>query len=365
MDMKKENRDYIFNLEQQNTSAPAEYLHKNGFVVLEIQPELFEKVPELYKDYLENIPELKPNVFIFGKTIGDLSAGSFGALNFASAYHCNLKRYLNRIQFLIAFRVLKILGLRLKLKNIQAIIDRLFYRTKKQNPETYHTDNTNGAETSNEIYLGSLMNCNEDLEHVFTLVPETQLNSARVKGGEFTALKLTDEMKHRLKLPTDFGKDLDKKETKKLLKQELKKRERVIKIPPKHMILFYENIIHRISGSTPKKPILRNGLGFRLTNSENEWFSAEIRKGFAEQSAMIHKGGEIAPPYPKLWWTNWLDKLRTYTEIFNEDCTEIRIRKKTGEPIIVPKLPSLTEINRRYPDYTEEELSLFRIQKLN
>ena len=309
-------------------------LMENGYFLVQADPEQLFTGRALYNQYLNNIPEIREGA-VFD---GDKGAGGFGALNYASSYHSEAKRFMDYLSYETALYLITGVAAMLGLGYFQGIPDRCFNRTKKQPKESYHTDNTAGADKT-DVFYGSALNMNEDIDQVFTLVPGSHQNSASTKGGDFTPLTPTDE----------------------LLAREIQ-----VVIPPGFILVFNENIVHRISGKKPKKTILRNGLGFRITDSEISWAPDNFRR-LAEQSPLIHKGGEIAPMYPKLWKLNWPDHCEKYSaKLIPEMVTTHTYQsgKQTGRTFNIPhkEAPSLTILGKRYRDRTEEENRIFKIR---
>ena len=316
-------------------------LMKNGYFVIKADPERVAHGRSLYNDYLKHIPELRSDYDI---GTDDIGAGSFGALNFSSAYHNPAKIYLDQLIVETVEPLIRGVAAILGLENFQFVPDRSYYRCRKQNPESYHSDNTNGAEKT-DVFFGAKLNLNEDIDQALTLVPGTQKQSASVKGGEFCVVKDKADVAF------------------------YKAREEVITFGPNEIVIFYENIIHRISGKKPKKPILRNGIGIRITDSEVGWMADKNDLLFAEQGAVAHKGGEIAPMYPRLWLTNWSQKLEAYTDRLippMKTTHKFKTGKRAGETIVLPfkTPPSLTVLGKRYRSRTEEETKIFKIRSI-
>ena len=126
-----------------------------------------------------------------------------------------MMRYLDQLVFETAQPIVVGVAALLGLQNDQAVPDRIYYRTEKQNPESYHSDNTNGAEAT-DVFFGAKVNFNTDIDQVFTLVPGTHTHSASVKGGEVCAVKNKED------------------------KTRFKARERTVVFGPNEMIIFYE-----------------------------------------------------------------------------------------------------------------------------
>ena len=173
-----------------------------------------------------------------------------------------------------------------------------------------------------------IVNLNLNLRQSFTCIPGSHKLFSSQKGGEFSVENKSNDYKTR---------------------------ELTIKIPPNHCLLFFENIIHRISGKRPPKtPIMRKFVAFRLSDNDDTWEEERIRAAMKVQGPLPHKGGVVAPMYPRLWLTNWSDKLEAYSKRFRP-CLLQRYRysdrcKKAGREIVLPKrIPvSLLEIDELY-----------------
>lgn len=309
-------------------------LKRNGYLLLNVEHHKVEEDRKLFYGYISNIPEFRKDNELH---TGDIGAGRFGALNFASAYHAPVCVSCDNHVYEVAQPTLIALAKDLGLRHIQLVPDRLCYRTQAQPAESYHYDATYGAE-KDDCFLGTIYNLNENFTQVFTCVPGSHKLEADLKGGEYT------------------------KQEKKL---EYKQKEKVIHIPPYHALVFFENIVHRVSGGKPAQPILRKFVGFRLTNADTEWFASQNGPLLATQGALFHKGGKIAPMYPRLYLANHVDKLIQFANRLKpEMLTDYTYKsgKRKGVTIRIPKQPppSLQELGAMY-DNTENR---FKLQKI-
>lgn len=312
-------------------------LKSQGFLLLPVDHDKAKKDRELFQAYISNIPELKEDA----KITGDIGTGSFGALNFASSYHNPAAVSCDMNVLLAATRTLDALANDLGLKYMQLIPDRLCYRTRAQPPESYHYDATSGAEEG-DCFFGSIYNLNENLVQKFTCVPGTHKLCADVKGGAYT--------------PTD-----------KMVNVEYKKREATVSIPPFHALLFFENIIHRVTGGVPIEPIRRKFVGFRLTNSPRSWMHDKNTPLMITQGPLYHKGGQLAPMYPRLYLTNHTDKLQQFADRLRPELlTDYTFKsgKRKGETITIPLRfpPSLEQLDSMYT--IESNTERFKIRKV-
>lgn len=313
-----------------------ETLKREGYWVFPIPKDEVEGDRLRLFEYIANIPERKPGTPISG----DIGAGSFGALNFASAYHNPAAVSCDKHVYTAILPVLTALAKDLGRQSMELIPDRLCYRTRAQPPESYHYDATSGA-VEGDCFLGSIYNLNATLTQRFTCVPRTHKFEADLKGGAYTS---TDKRKNA----------------------EYKKREVTVSIPPGHACIFFENIIHRVSGGVPPEPILRKFIGFRLSNSPTPWLDGKNADLMGSQAALHYKGGEIAPMYPRLYLTNHLEKLQTFAaELRPEMLVEHTFKsgKRKNTTVVIPYRfpPSLQALGEMYPESDPER---FKVRKV-
>lgn len=312
--------------------ARSKELLERGVLLVPLPPVKVGQARGLFRHYLENIPEHKEGAVFEG----DIGAGSFGAINYASAYHCPAATYIDEFVAEEMEPILTGLATMRGLEYWEVIPDRLCYRTKRQNPASWHTDNTSFAKSVKELFFGTIVNLNEDLVQTFSCVPGSHTLGARLKGGDFTPEGDTAEWKTR---------------------------EVTLAIPPDHALIFFENIVHRVGGRTPPEPILRKIVGFRLSDDASQW--CPPNEGLmATQGALHHKGGQVAPMYPKLWKLNWPDHCERYSKRLRSEMLTshtYQSGKKRGRTITLPKVcpPSLEELGCTY-ETSERERERFK-----
>ena len=128
-------------------------------------------------------------------------------------------------------------------------------------------------------------------------------------------------------------------------------------------MVFFENIVHRVSGGKPQKTILRKFVGFRISDDPEQW-CPENAERMECQAALRHKGGDLAPMYPNLWLTNWPDKCEEFSQRLKPvmlTTHTYKTGKKRGRTITLPKRepPSLQELGRMY-EMTERARKRFK-----
>lgn len=308
---------------------------RDGIVVGELPEKDAAKCRKLMREYLGNIPEKK--VQRAPGNAGDYGAGSFGAINYSSAYHNPAATKTDATIMRVVGPTVQAVAREMGLEYYEMVPDRMLYRTKKQPRESFHTDNTAGAESKNEVFFVVIVNLNETRDREFVCVPGTHSMSTRLKGGDFTP-------------ETDQA--------------EWKAREVTYKIPPGGYALVVENIVHRIAGGK-NQVTMGKFCAFRISNSPRQW-CPENDARMESQAALAHKGGQIAPMVPKLWVTNWPDKCEALAATLRPEMNTTHTYKsgvKKGRTITMPKRepPSLQDLGRMYP-MSHEARTRFRPQ---
>lgn len=270
---------------QASAHPPVQAILDDGYVTGTLPTTSVARARTLLVEYLSAIPErLEHAQFEPGTASrGDYSAGRFGALNYASAYHNPAAVYIDEMALEHIGPVVGAVARHMKLSYVELIPDRVHYRTQPQVVKSYHTDHTSGAESEDEVFFVAVVNLNAREPRPFTLVPGTHKMSARLCGGDFTPEGNQEQWAQR---------------------------EKTVQIPPGGYALVVENIVHRISG---RRGCVSMGkfCGFRISNSSTQWMPENDAR-METQAALIHKGGQTAPMVPRLWTVNWPDKCIAY-----------------------------------------------------
>ena len=139
---------------------------------------------------------------------------------------------------------------------------------------------------------------------------------------------------------------------------------RTIEIPPGHMIVFFENIVHEVASRVSRNTLIRLHLALRLTRS-SEMRPAGLMQNLDSQSVIMIKSGQIPAMYAKLHFVNWVEKLKQWSlESVDQRCLVSRTYKsgqRAGETHVVcaEHMKSLAEYGfPLYPAYTRLEREL-------
>lgn len=133
---------------------------------------------------------------------------------------------------------------------------------------------------------------------------------------------------------------------------EYKRIEVHVRVPPGHMLVFDETIIHRVANNLKlNKPVYRLFLGWRLTDHVEPLIQG-IQHKLIDQRIIPLKSGQVPRMWPTLWWVNWKSKLTEFTE---QNITDEY--KETTKNVTHCKLH--VEEGAYNPPYTAEELEIY------
>ena len=324
-----------------------------GYAVIQLKPEDAATARAWFNSFVEdpNIPEFTPEFNekrARGETDDPFSLfGAFGAISWASSYHHPAAIGIDEIAMRTARPILEETGRALGLNYVSLIADRMCYRTKPQAGESAHRDNTRGAEAPSDKFYGGFVNLNETKTQYFTLFEGTQLEETPMNGKAFTKEQTSTE--------------------------ELARRR--VEVPPGHMIIVAENILHEVDKSKTTSPIKRKFTAFLLRKTNHQWcvcfdkfenpleirkenhvLCPRLKKRCEDQAPLLFKGGEIGPSYPRLYWNfpkhraKLLEKSKNFVQGMKTD-REVMSGGEKGrvyENIVKVEPPSLKELGVRY-----------------
>lgn len=331
----------------------ADFLEENGYVVipcLDAQAREFsrEKFKRIYSDSVELKPGAKKAVL-----------GGFQAMAHASSFHLPIVRRIRR--WAMHTCVTKLWRRYIQKyspgDNLEQIIGRIMIRGVGEMPssESWHRDISIYGDRENDKTFGGWINLNEFDQH-FSCVPRTH-KGPKGKGEGFNIFKKQE--------------DIDRFKAMKTL----------VRIPPGHIMVFFEHLVHEVAGKRVKEggTLYREFLAWRLTkqttplteNTVDHEKYQNLRKALTDFEVMMIKSGQTPPMYAKLHWTNWKQKLEDFAaESIDETLIETKRPKQTKKPedmrdYRVPprEMPSGRELNKKgfnfnVPDYTEDEIRM-------
>jgi hypothetical protein len=306
----------------------AKSIRKRGFAVVNVGNIRVGEIRNMIDEEIESFPE-----FIEGASREPL--GGFAAFGNPASFHNPTVRALR----LDAYEQISPVLDALKPDdsyNKEAVIDRMMVRPAGASPsaESWHRDEAPNAANS-DIVLGGWWNF-DDAPSYLSCVKGSHKG---VHGHKGFALVSKEEAA--------------KYSTQKIL----------VEVPSGHILLFNEQLVHEVMAKKLKYKSYRLFLGWRITK-EKDPLDKDLVPKLKAQAAMQIKSAQEPPMYAKLHWTNWVDKLNTFSENFKPQCRSVmtvKSGKRKGESfnIVHRHMSSLEEYGfKKYPEYTESEIEI-------
>lgn len=306
-------------------------LEHDGLIVIPVlSAQSLAKWRREITDDISNFPE-----FTNGTEIKDTILGGFSALGNPSSFHCPAVRKLRAIihapvsKFFVDWKPRA--G-----RKLEQIVDRLMVRPAGRTPsaESFHRDICPKKSAGDAVYGGWI--CLDDKPQYFSCCPGSHLDT-----------------------PTD-GKtgfaSISKEEAKVWKTRSVK-----VEVPPGHLLVFCEDIVHELNATKLKYDSFRLFCGWRLTHSSEPLLPGTL-KTFEDQGVMQLKSHQFPRVFPKLLWVNWKSKLTPFDKSLKTEC-RVKVKcKKSGQEYVLPHelnghMKSLRELGLgMYPAYGEAEL---------
>jgi hypothetical protein len=326
-----------------------------------IDPREIKDLRNKFMDTLRGFPEYKrnpenANLDGSGNTLVYV-LGGFAALGNPASFHNDLVRDLRRkckkaviplFKELINSYVDKKLRTETKL---EMLFDRMMYRQKSQQPsaESWHRDVIPPKLIQdNDDLFGGWLNLDED-DQYFSCIPGSHLGirQKELKEGFATIPKeevdVVGAYRYRFR------------------------------VPPGHMIVFPQYILHEVVSQKSEKNMMRIFTGWRTTIS-TDYLHPGTKERIGAQAVMPLPSGQIPPMFAANHGSffrskqfkpipNTSHKVSTIEWSVNTFLEELLDKRKD---YIIPRfLTSLKEYNLpMYTEYTEEETALYRPQKI-
>lgn len=301
----------------------------------------FEKTVRSFPEYKEHPPFqdlTKNNTYILG---------GFSALGNPASFHNPLVRVLREWSMAATIPALWRQFV-LKLENpsswsIEHVVDRMMVRPPgtSASPESWHRDEAPLA-LDGDLTFGGWLNLDHQAQY-FSCVPGTH-TAARGKSG--------------------FGKMLKSKA------EEYNRKKVKVVVPPGHILVFYEHIVHEVLSAKSNSVSLRLFLGWRLSQPKETASGPmipDLDYLITQQAVMPLKSGQTPPMYAKLHWTNHRVKLATWSQrMMKKECLEKRMvlsgqHKGDEETVVNLYMLSLRSYNfPMYHPYFKEEIAMLK-----
>lgn len=330
-------------------------LLENGYTVI---PLLSENELWFYhhflKSELKNFPEYKnadsDTIFVYG---------GFGAFGNPASFHNYLVRSLRlRVMPLVVPLFKKLNEDEKKDRKLEQIIDRMAIRRIKTTvtEESWHRDQAPLPDPNDDVF-GGWINLDLSGEQYFSCVPKTHRQTRDTAGF----VRLTEE------------------EIKQAQNNKIK-----LTIPPGHILIFYQDLIHEVMKRMMKYNSYRLFTGFRLTTKNENIFDSRNKKIFgndlfkqgykidsfnyskliSDQGVMPLPSGQHPPMYAmnNIRYTLQRKGLTQWSEnTFKNECTETKNYGGQNLILVHRFMKSLKEYDLPlYKSYSQEELSILK-----
>lgn len=312
--MKKKYRIEI--IDESDYKEKAKELAINGVTVIPIlYYEERKKYRRMFYEVLKNFPEYISNVEIYVQ-------GAFGALGNPASFHNPCVRMLRKRVMLDAVKLFSAYDSN---KFLQQLPDRMSIRRVGTTigKEKFHRDITDRKLLhKDDIIFGGWLNLDLWESQYFSCVLGTH----------------NDKLDHKKGFVTLPAKEYEDKKT-------------LIEIPPGHLIIFPQHIVHEVLSRKIKKESIRLYMGWRLTSSPAESLF-DYSKIAKEQGCFPLPSGQKPPMYSPNHVSFYKDKLIEWSgDTFQSECIV--------NNIVDRYMKSLKQYNfTMYEPYSEDELSL-------
>ena len=260
-------------------------LSQKGYVVL---PVLNKKdcaaAHSTLLDQMAKSEEIKGTPFPHPKQ-DKYTLGGFGALAHPSSFHAPIVRDLRRKTYRAFHEHIfeSMLKKNSKLK-MHAVIDRVMIRAvgDKATTELWHRDLAKETDPG-DIVCGGWINldCNANKDQYFSTFETTHLDTmpANRKGQKVDGFFTLDEEQKKI---------LKRQRTDKKGRKPEGSRHTLVKIPPGHMIVFNEKLIHEVLGVSQDHPVVRLFTGF-VVGTGNQALTDKLLQKKAWKSTLTSK----------------------------------------------------------------------------
>lgn len=277
--------------------------------------------------------------------------GGFAALGNPSAFHNNTVRQLREwVMHPIVSLMRGVLRTQLSPEvarhyKLEQIIDRLMVRPAGLKPtaEAWHRDETPSAEASDMIF-GGWVNL-DDRNQMFSGSAGTHritVGDAKERGKGFFCLPKAQHARY-------------------------KQRQVKVVIPPGHVFVFFENMVHEVVAKAQRYDQYRLFTAWRLTQSDQPLHgTVETEACLQQQGVMRLKSNQMPPMYAKLWATNHWRRLSAWSQalfppaLLRTHTIASGRYQGTSYEHVDQHMPSLQALGlRKYRDYTAREKQLY------
>lgn len=320
--------------------GPAQQLHLYGVTVIPcLDPDTLPTLREEMREVIAQFPEFKE-----GATRHVM--GGFSAFGNPSSFHNPFVRLLRQWCMHAAVNTLwrDYVAEHKDGFKLEQIMDRMMLRPAGVTPssESWHRDEATNTAPGDETF-GGWLNL-DDTPQFFHCVPGTH-TAKRGKGG-FAPIKS------------------------RAMKRRYAEKRAAVRVPPGHVIVFFEHIVHEVRAQKMLYDSFRLFLGWRVTR-EDVPLIPPSRTAYEEllelQAVMPLKSGQIPAMYAKLHWTNWVDRIVAFSDANVVDLCREYVKRESGARegetfhVVHRHMRSLQYYGLgKYASYSPEEVKMHR-----
>ena len=276
-------------------------LVRNGYVViptaLGFSPQMLAQVNDAFNQHFRESPELRnprPEDPTWKNVLG-----AFSALGNPSSFH---HPFLRKMREMCEAAVLDADALPLKGRRLEQCFDRAMRRIPGETMpgESWHRDEALHTLPGDDIF-GGWINMDSESQY-FSCAPGTHHDVGTQNNG-FAEIKDPAEKARYRQLANAHGR---------------------VEIPPGHIIIFYERIVHEVLHLVATRIMKRLFLGWRVTTAREPLFGmATTQMWIDRQMPAVVKSGQQTAIYPTAYYnfTRFFPKLTAFsTEVFVPQC---------------------------------------------
>ena len=342
----------------------AQHLDKYGYAIVPCLDNV-EYYTQEFRETLSKFPEYNAPRNMVDNGIPFVKGG-FAALGNPSSFHNTFVRKIRRMAHMCVLDnvFLDILDENKDLK-FEQVIDRTMFRRVGDKPvaESWHRDESSGCKPGDTIY-GGWINL-DNYSQYFSGCPGTHKEVETNRG--FAAIDNPKKMKRKR---NESDADYDKRKAIAVSEwdrlQSLKKK---IEIPPGHIFMFYERMVHEVVPSPKMEDQHRVFLGWRTTTF-NEPLFPDLERRLRDFDIIPIKSGQIPWMYSSNHWMFGKNRenLVEWSKVLKDQCCELR-KMKSGQfkgqkyRVVHKNMSSLKEyglVTNLCPPYTQEEIDLLK-----
>lgn len=138
-------------------------------------------------------------------------------------------------------------------------------------------------------------------------------------------------------------------------------------MPPGHMVVFYQRILHEIPRQSLRRDSFRLFVGWRLTNDARSLQDIAAKTGVPDTEAVIESqavpllpSGQTPPMYSRIHLVYWLPKIMQWSDSSVRDICKVHTKIGGQKMHVVPRyMSSLEHLGiPLYRPYSHEERSI-------